>query len=142
MDGNRFSPPLNEIAIEFADVSFRHPNGPLALDTSSIIWGLVRLTVSTHRSTTHNDGRGRHSFYNTRVNTATYQRVSLLTCRTHTVSEPRITIILRWSSMLECINTMVLRITTSALYSSKDQQGTHLYTLTVTSRRALPSFIL
>src|SRR6266540_3947403 len=32
MDGNRFSPqPSAEIAIEFADVSFRHQNGPLAL---------------------------------------------------------------------------------------------------------------
>jgi osmoprotectant transport system ATP-binding protein len=36
MDGNRFSPPSAEIAIEFADVSFRHPNGPLALDGFSL----------------------------------------------------------------------------------------------------------
>ena len=36
MDGNRFSPPSDEIAIEFADVSFRHPNGPLALDGFSL----------------------------------------------------------------------------------------------------------
>src|SRR5215510_4941420 len=37
MDGNRFSPqPSAEMAIEFADVSFRHPNGPLALDGFSL----------------------------------------------------------------------------------------------------------
>src|SRR6266498_793423 len=37
MDGNRFSPqPSAEIAIEFADVSFRHQNGPLALDGFSL----------------------------------------------------------------------------------------------------------
>src|SRR5262249_31066104 len=37
MDGNRFSPqPSSEMAIEFADVSFRHPNGPLALDGFSL----------------------------------------------------------------------------------------------------------
>jgi osmoprotectant transport system ATP-binding protein len=36
MDGNSFSPPTSEIAIEFANVSFRHPNGPLALDGFSL----------------------------------------------------------------------------------------------------------
>src|SRR5499426_2598651 len=36
MDGNRSSPPSNEIAIEFADVSFRHRNGPLALNGFSL----------------------------------------------------------------------------------------------------------
>jgi osmoprotectant transport system ATP-binding protein len=36
MDGNNSSPPNTEIAIEFANVSFRHPNGPLALDGFSI----------------------------------------------------------------------------------------------------------
>jgi len=41
MDGNRFSPQpspevASEVAIEFADVSFRHPNGPLALDGFSL----------------------------------------------------------------------------------------------------------
>jgi osmoprotectant transport system ATP-binding protein len=36
MDGNHSSPPTNEIAIEFADVSYRHPNGPLALDGFSL----------------------------------------------------------------------------------------------------------
>src|SRR5882672_11631105 len=36
MEGKRFSPPANEIAIEFADVSFRHQNGPLALDGFSL----------------------------------------------------------------------------------------------------------
>src|SRR5262247_3190298 len=36
MDGNRFSTPSAEFAIEFADVSFRHPNGPLALDGFSL----------------------------------------------------------------------------------------------------------
>src|SRR5262245_37132206 len=36
MDGNRVSPAPNEIAIEFADVSFRHQNGPLALDGFSL----------------------------------------------------------------------------------------------------------
>src|SRR5262252_7172742 len=36
IDGNRLSPPNNGIAIEFADVSFRHPNGPLALDGFSL----------------------------------------------------------------------------------------------------------
>jgi osmoprotectant transport system ATP-binding protein len=36
MDGNRYSPPTNEIAIEFADVSYRHLNGPLALDGFSL----------------------------------------------------------------------------------------------------------
>ena len=38
MDGHLLSPPSNEneIAIEFADVSFRHPNGPLALDGFSL----------------------------------------------------------------------------------------------------------
>jgi len=37
MDGNRVSPqPSAEIAVEFADVSFRHQNGPLALDGFSL----------------------------------------------------------------------------------------------------------
>src|SRR5262245_37951840 len=36
MDGNRLAPPNAEIAIEFADVSFRHTNGPLALDGLSL----------------------------------------------------------------------------------------------------------
>src|SRR5215475_9163919 len=37
MDGNRFSRQQSaEIAIEFADVSFRHQNGPLALDGFSL----------------------------------------------------------------------------------------------------------
>src|SRR5262245_1539181 len=37
MDGHRTSPPSTEIAIEFADVSFRHPDGPLALDGFSLV---------------------------------------------------------------------------------------------------------
>ncbi|MBO0860875.1 MAG: ATP-binding cassette domain-containing protein [Chloracidobacterium sp.] len=36
IDSIGFSPPNNEIAIEFADVSFRHPDGPLALDGFSL----------------------------------------------------------------------------------------------------------
>ncbi len=36
MDGNSLSPPSTEIAIEFTNVSFRHPNGPLALDGFSL----------------------------------------------------------------------------------------------------------
>src|SRR5262247_3926686 len=36
MDGNRSAPPNAEIAIEFADVSFRHTNWPLALDGFSL----------------------------------------------------------------------------------------------------------
>jgi osmoprotectant transport system ATP-binding protein len=36
MDGHRSSSPSAEIAIEFADVSFRHQNGPLALDGFSL----------------------------------------------------------------------------------------------------------
>src|SRR5262245_11119626 len=36
MDSNRFSTPSAELAIEFADVSFRHPNKPLALDGFSL----------------------------------------------------------------------------------------------------------
>src|SRR5215813_7735425 len=36
MDGQSPSPPSTDIAIEFANVSFRHPNGPLALDGFSL----------------------------------------------------------------------------------------------------------
>ena len=36
MDGHRSPPPSTDIAIEFANVSFRHPNGPLALDGFSL----------------------------------------------------------------------------------------------------------
>src|SRR5215510_3344892 len=36
MDGHLLSPPSAETAIEFADVSFRHQNGPLALNGFSL----------------------------------------------------------------------------------------------------------